>query len=202
MKCIIDLTFLSHCWKIENNPADINKPFNFSDFNDRHWCSCRLSCARWPKTNSNFKAKQESKSQGSTDRKVGHARANRDAQIWHKSTKNVGYRPTACKPNVTLSLSADSSEKNILPQRRAIRLSWMYCLTLLSRKKNASFSLPLDGGGLWRACAGETRGTALESGPTAPTPVAPVRRAGQTWWLSRFQRPAFFFPPCWDSLPP
>lgn len=34
--------------------------------------------------------KNESKSQGSTDRKDGPARANWGAQFWHNSTENVG----------------------------------------------------------------------------------------------------------------
>lgn len=76
VRCIIDLTFLSHNLEIENNTADIKQLFKFSDFSDRHWCSCHLSCACWPKMNTIFRAKQESKSQSNRDVKAGQSHIN------------------------------------------------------------------------------------------------------------------------------
>lgn len=82
-----------------------------------------------------------------------------------KTLDNWDYQPTACKLRVTLLFSADSSEKEILPQWWVVGLRWIYCITLLSHKKITSFSISWLGEWPWRGHAEERRGTAPESGP-------------------------------------
>lgn len=201
MRCINDLTFHSHSWEIENNPADINKLFNFSDFSDRHWCSCHLSCACWPKMNTIFRAKQESESQSNRDMKAGQSHVNGDAQLWHNSTKsldNWDYGPTTCKLNKKLRLSDGSSEKEIFPQWRVERTWRNVSHYSAISQENLFFSI-FAWWRPWRAHAQERTGTGLES--ITPKPAAAICRARQTW-RQRFQCPACCLAPCWYLLPP
>lgn len=112
VRCIIDLTFLSHCWKIENNPSVINKLFSFPDFNNWHWCSFLA--------HDGLKWTQILKQNKSLNHKVAQIRrlvmpVQTEIQNFGttppKTWDNWEYRPTAWKLNVTLLLSADSSEK-------------------------------------------------------------------------------------------
>lgn len=163
VRCIIDLTFLSHCWKIENNPSVINKLFNFSDFNNWHWCRFLA--------HDGLKWTHILKQNKSLNHKVAQIRMVMSVQTEihnfgttpPKTWDNWEYRPTAWKLNVTLLLSADSSEKKILSQWWLIGLSWMYCINLLSDKNVVSFSIYCLGGWPWRTHAEERRRIPLES---------------------------------------
>lgn len=103
VRCIIDLPFLSHCWKTENNPAAINTLLNFSDFNDRHWCSCHLTCSWWPKASLNFKAKWVVQSSG-----------------WHR--QEGWSRP--CKPRCII-LALHHQKHWIIDTTGSLLINWM-----------------------------------------------------------------------------
>lgn len=119
-----------------------------------------------------------------------------------KTLDNWDYRPTTCKLNVTLLLSADSSEKKNTPLVASdqTQLNVLHYSTFTQETHLLLHLLPwwvtMDS-----MCRGEKRNSSGKWS-TALTPVAPVCRARQMWWLSRFQCPAFCFPPCWYSVPP
>lgn len=169
VRCKIDLTFLSCCWKVENNPADINKLFNFSDFNDRHWCSCRLSCAWWPKRTQILKQK---KSQNHRVAQIGRLDTAMQTEMHNfgttlpKMLDNWDDRPTACKLNVTLLLSADSSEKKNTPSVVSDRtqLNVLHYSTF-SRDNHLLLHLLASWVTMESMCREERRGTALQSDP-------------------------------------